>query len=134
MNHMPAVRCVPAGRKIDVEDCRSTLLSCVRSNLQRNSATTGWSGSRERLRQSCRSPGARELSFLHRMTPKTLNGERVLMNSLCARIHPTLVFRRFIRRGLAGLAKSSFVCFHLLGAHSVGRVLFWSWLICTRAC
>jgi|SRR5215510_15108376 len=134
MNHMPAVRCVPAGRKIDVEDCRSTLLSCVRSNLQRNSATTGWSGSRERLRQSCRSPGARELSFLHRMTPKTLNGERVLMNSLCARIHPKMLFTTVIRRDHACLAKSSFVSFHLLRAHSVSRVLFWSCLICTRTC
>ena len=56
------------------------------------------------------------------MTPKTLCGEQVLMNSLCARIHRKMLFTTVIRRDHACLAKSSFVGFHLLLAHLVNRV------------
>ena len=68
------------------------------------------------------------------MTPKTLCGEQVLMNSLSARIHGKMLFTTATRRNPACLAKPLFVGFHLLLVHSVNRVLSWSCLTCSRTC
>ena len=57
------------------------------------------------------SGGVRGLSFLRRMIPKTLCGERALINSLCARIRPKMPFTTAIRPDHACLAKSSSVAF-----------------------